>query len=310
GLAIAAVTGVYNGLGQGGMNEQMMASLSDDAVFTHTGRGINTVNESRTNSNDVGWINYTHNWDDMYRYIRGANIAIQKLNEGGLENANLRDQLLGEAHFLRAYYYHQLVRFYGGVPLSDEPFTLESEYNIPRSTLEESINFILADCERAFSLLDGRNMDSGRATAATVLALKSRILLYAASDLYDKATAAGNSALLSGFANPELVSYTSGNQQERWAMARDAAKAAMDYSNAGYKFGLTGPVSLEEGEQNYLDISTARNGGETDIIFERQFVEAAGRSIGLYNGPNGYHNWAGNTPIQNLVDAYAMSDGT
>lgn len=49
GLAIAAVTGVYNGLGVGGFDEQMMSSLSDEAIFTHTGRGINTVNESRTN---------------------------------------------------------------------------------------------------------------------------------------------------------------------------------------------------------------------------------------------------------------------
>lgn len=310
GLAIAAVTGVYNGLGVGGFDEQMMSSLSDEATFTHTGRGINTVNESRTNSNDAGWVNYTHNWNDMYRYIRAANIAIQKLGEGGLENTQLRDRLLGEAHFLRAYYYHQLVRFYGGVALTKEPFTMDSEFNIPRSTLEESISFIVEDCETAFSLLDGKNIESGRATAATALALKSRILLYAASDLYDRPTASGNSSLLAGFSNPELISYTSGSQQERWTNAKNAAKAAMDYFNTGYKFGLTGPVSLEEGEQNYLNISLARNGGETDIIFERQFVEAAGRSIGLYNGPNGYHNWAGNTPIQNLVDSYAMSDGS
>ena len=56
GLAIAAVTGVYNGLGAGGLDEQMLASLTDEAIFTHTGRGINTVNESRSNSNDTGWI--------------------------------------------------------------------------------------------------------------------------------------------------------------------------------------------------------------------------------------------------------------
>src|SRR5690606_37501606 len=204
GLAIAAVTGVYNGLGVGGFDEQMMSSLSDEATFTHTGRGINTVNESRTNSNDAGWVNYTYNWNDMYRYIRAANIAIQKLGEGGLENTQLRDRLLGEAHFLRAYYYHQLVRFYGGVALTKEPFTMDSEFNIPRSTLEESISFIVEDCETAFSLLDGKNIESGRATAATALALKSRILLYAASDLYDRPTASGNSSLLAGFSNPEL----------------------------------------------------------------------------------------------------------
>ena len=312
GLATAAVTGVYNGLGAGGLDEQMLASLTDEAIFTHTGRGINTVNESRTNSNDTGWINNTHEWNNMYRYIRAANLAIQKLNEGGLENTDLRDRLLGEALYLRAYYSHQLVRFYGGVPISMEPFELDSDFNIPRNTFEECVNFIVDDCETAFGLLDGKSMDSGRANAATALALKARILLYAASDLYDSSTASGNSSLIGSYSNPELIGYTSGNQQERWTKAKNAAKAAMDYSNAGYKFGLTAPVSLEEGEQNYLDISLARNGGESDIIWERQFVEARGpgRRIGLFNGPNGYHNWAGNAPIQNLIDAYGMSDGS
>lgn len=312
GLATAAVTGIYNGLGAGGLNEQMLASLSDEAIFTHTGRGINTVMESRSNSNDTGWINETYDWNNMYGYVRSANIAIQKLNEGGLENTALRDRLLGEALYLRAYYYHQLVRFYGGVPLTDEPFALDTDFNIPRNTFEESVNFIVADCDAAFALLDGTNMDSGRANAATALALKSRILLYAASDLYDNTKASAGSSLISGYSNPELIGYTSGSQQERWTRAKNAARAALDYSNAGYKFGLTAPVSLEEGEQNYLDISLARNGGEADILWERQYVEARGpgRQIGLYNGPNGYHNWAGNTPIQNMVDAYGMADGT
>ena len=312
GLATAAVTGVYNGLGAGGLDEQMLASLSDEAIFTHTGRGINTVNESRANSNDTGWINYTHSWGNMYSYIRSANLAIQKLNEGGLENTELRDRLLGEATFLRAYYYHQLLRFYGGVPISDEPFTLDSDFNIPRNTFAECVDFIVQDCDNAFALLDGKNLESGRANALAALALKSRILLYAASDLYDASTAAANSSLLSSYTNPELISYTSGSRAERWTRARNAAEAALSYSTAGYKLGLTEPVSLEEGEQNYLDISLARNGGEADIIWERQFIEAngPGRQIGLFNGPNGYHNWAGNAPLQNLVDAYGMSDGS
>lgn len=117
GLATAAVTGVYNGLGDGGLGEQMLASLTDEAIFTHTGRGINTVMESRANSNDTGWIEAGHDWNVMYQYIRAANIAIEKLNAGTLENTELSNRLLGEALYLRAYYYHQLVRFYGGVPL-------------------------------------------------------------------------------------------------------------------------------------------------------------------------------------------------
>ncbi len=312
GLAEAAVTGVYNGLGAGGLDEQMLASLTDEAVFTHTGRGINTINESRANSADTGWVNNTWDWNNMYGYIRDANLAITKLAEGNIDDTELVNRLLGEAHFLRAYYYQQLLRFYGGVPLISEPLQLDSDYNIPRNTFSETVDFIVADCEMAFDLLDGRNLDSGRANPTVALALKARVLLYAASDLHDYPTASANSEVLAGYSNPELIAYTSGDQQQRWIAARDAAKAALDYSTAGYMFGLMAPVSLEEGQQNYSDIYLARNGGENDIIWGRQYVEAQGpgRRIGLFNGPNGYHNWAGNAPLQNLVDDYAMMDGT
>ncbi len=312
GLAEATVTGAYNGLGAGGLDEQMLASLTDEAIFTHTGRGINTINESRANSADTGWINNTWNWDNMYGYIRDVNLAITNLDEGGVDDQQLVNRLLGESHFLRAYYYHQLLRFYGGIPLINEPLELDSDYNIPRNSFEECVNMIIADCEKAFELLDGRDMASGRANATVALSLKARVLLYAASDLHDFPTASANSATLASYTNPELIAYTSGDQQQRWIQARDAVKAALDYSTTGYKLGLTEPVSLEEGEQNYLDISLARNGGESDIIWERQYVEntGPGRRIGLFNGPNGYHNWAGNAPLQNLVDDYAMSDGS
>ena len=312
GLAEATVTGAYNGLGAGGLDEQMLASLTDEAIFTHTGRGINTINESRTNSADTGWINNTWDWNNMYGYIRDVNLAITNLAEGEIEDREIVDRLLGEAYFLRAYYYHQLLRFYGGIPLIDEPLKLDSDYNIPRNTFEECVNFIVADCEKAFTLLDGRNMESGRANATVALSLKARILVYAASDLHDLGKISSNSDILGGYSNTELIAYTSGDQQQRWTVARDAVRAALDYSTAGYKFGLTSPVSQEEGRQNYIDISLARNGGENDIIWERQFVEntGPGRRIGLFNGPNGYHNWAGNAPIQNLVDDYAMMDGS
>tara|TARA_B100001146_G_C16180091_1_gene434189 strand:- start:568 stop:2097 length:1530 start_codon:yes stop_codon:yes gene_type:complete len=248
----------------------------------------------------------------MYGYIRDVNLAITNLSTGQIEDADLVQRLLGESYYLRAYYYHQLLRYYGGVPIIEEPLQLDSDYNIPRNTFEECVNFIIADSERAFDLLDGREMESGRANPTAALALKARILLYAASDLHDYSTASANSSLLSGYSNPELIAYTSGDQQQRWIEARDAVKEALDYSSTGYKLDLTSPVSLEEGQQNYTDIFLARNGGEADIIWERQFVEISGpgRRVGLWNGPNGYHNWAGNAPLQNLVDDYAMSDGS
>src|SRR5207249_2536922 len=61
-LAEAFVTGIYEGLGQGGFDEQMLASLSDESVFTHPGRGINIVNEATLNPSNTGWVNENYMW--------------------------------------------------------------------------------------------------------------------------------------------------------------------------------------------------------------------------------------------------------
>ena len=64
---------------------------------------------------------------------------------------------------------------------------------------------------------------------------------------------------------------------------------------------------------NYMNASLSRSGGEKELLFARYFINAKqenGGRQGLFNGPNGYHNWAGNSPIQTFVDDYEMMDGT
>ena len=316
-LAEAFVLEIYNGLGQGGFDEQMMASLSDEALFTHPGRGINTITESRSGPADRGFINYTYNWGDLYGRIRGANIALENLEEPGFDDPDMANQLKGEALFLRAYFYHNLLRMHGGVPIVDKVYTLDSEdLEIPRNTFEETVEFILSDLDNAKSLLEGLNVD-GRASSEAAMALKARVLLYAASDLHHIPTATANSPDIANYSNPEYLGYTSGNQKDRWTKAQAAAKEVLDL-NRGYKMDLTESVSPEEGKENYIAISLG--GGSvmadpeaaTELLFARYFVAAKnenGQQIGLYNGPNGYHNWAGNAPTQNLVDHYELIDG-
>ena len=316
-LAESFVTGIYQGFGQGGFNEEMLASLTDEAIFTHPGRGLTTVTEARINSADVGWNNNdrrTYNWQRLYSYIRRTNIAIDQLSDPQFPNdGGIVDRLLGEAKFMRAYYYHDLARYFGGVPLIDRPYELgEETYELPRSTWEETINFIISDLDDAASLLAGKSMVDGRTSELAALALKSRVLLYAASDLHDGPTAQANATTLSGFADIDLLAYTGGNQTERWQKAQAAAKAVLDKAS-GNLYGLSEPVSHEEGIQNYINSSMARNGGENEIILGRYFINAKqedGGRQGLYNGPNGYNNWAGNSPVQLLVDDYEMMDGT
>ncbi len=313
-LAEAFVTGRYQGLGNGGFDEQMLASLTDEAIFTHPGRGINTITEARSNPANIGWVNGTLAWGSMFSNIRATNIAIANLREAEFDNeGGITDRLLGEALFLRAYYYHQLVRYYGSAPIIDRPYELgEETYEVARNTFEENVDFIVGDLDEAATLLEGKGSVPGRASQAAALALKSRVLLYAASDLRDASTAQSMSPELSSYSNIELIAYTSGNRQERWQKAQDAAKAVLDLTS-GNMMGLSEPVSHEEGIQIYMNNSLARNGGESEILLGRYFINAKqenGGRQGLFNGPNGYNNWAGNTPVQLLVDDYEMMDGS
>ncbi|WP_353721760.1 RagB/SusD family nutrient uptake outer membrane protein [Dyadobacter sp. 676] len=319
-LAEGFVTGIYAGLQQGGFSEQMLASLTDEAVFTHTGRNINTVNEGSLSPSNLGWVDATYGWSQMYQYIRAANIALANLPTATFADETLKARLKGEAYFMRAYYYQQLVRYYGSVPIIKKVYALNEDYSVPRSTWDECVKQIVSDADSAALLLDGKNPAKGRATKAAALALKSRVLLYAASDLHDMPTAKAKSAVIGAFPNPEFLGYTSGDRTARWQAAQAAAKAAMDAAGPGYKLNLTAPVSAEQGKINYISIAMAGASADktldasaNEIIFGRYFTPSqneGARQTGLNNGPNGYHNWAGNTPIGTLVDDYEMMDGT
>ncbi|GGA83934.1 RagB/SusD family nutrient uptake outer membrane protein [Puia dinghuensis] len=325
GLSEAFVTDIYNGLQNGGFPEQQLSSLSDEAVFVHPGRGINTINEGTLSPSNLGWVDGTYEWGSMYSRIRAANVALENLKTATFSDTVLNHRLQGEAHFLRAYFYHQLLRYYGGVPLVAHSYGLNQDYSIARSPFADCVNFITADCDTAASLLTGKTLARGRATALAAKALKSRILLYAASDLHDIPTAKGNSSTISSFSNPELLGYTSGDRTARWQAAKDAAWAVLQ-AGSGYQLGLTAPAAPADAQNYYTSI--AMGGGSNapgmdkaaavELIFERDFTPQLytggpgtdGTSVGLDNGPNGYHNWAGNAPIQELVDDYEMMDGS
>ena len=323
-LSEAFVFNVYSFLGYGGFEEQALASITDEAMFTHAGRPIPPFNEGAETPSNLAWISSTYNWDNMYLAIRQANIALENLPRSTFSNAPLRDRLLGEAHFLRAYYNHQLLRYYGGFPIITKAYGLNEDYSVTRNTFEECVNAIVGDLDMAAQLLDGKVETPGRTSKLAALALKSRVLLYAASDLHDGPTAKANSNTLSSFGNLDLVAYAGGDRAARWSAAKAAAKTVLD-ATTGYKLDLNAPVSAQEGQSNYLSIAM---GGKSkvgdpaaavELLFQRTHTALytvednwplGGIHNGINNGPNGYHNWAGNTPIQQLVDDYEMMDGS
>jgi hypothetical protein len=323
-LAEAAVLDLYQGTWAGTLTrEETTDAFTDQAVFTHPGRGVDGYTEGKMNPSggymDMQWFS----WTQLYPFIRSANIAIQKLteNEGGLD-AGLTKRLLGEAYFMRGYFFTQLMRQYGGIVLLTEPLTLESDAENPRSSFEATINQIISDVDQAISLLDGAPQDKARAHKITALALKSRVLTHAASDLYEPSKVGGVSTLAS-YGNKALIGYTGGSQEQRWQAAKAASKALLD-ATSGYKLDYAAPASFEEAKQNYEDIWLQGDKNQ-DFIWGRM-IEGFGYGsrtypggddwsqgpgmVALYHGPNGYHEWAGTTPTEALASKYSLADGT
>ena len=98
-------------------------------------------------------------------------MAIENLPESTFDDDALRERLLGEAYFLRAYYYHQLTRYYGGAPIIDRPYGLGEDYSAPRGTYAELVDFMISDLDQAISLLDGKPTTAGRASMLSAMGL-------------------------------------------------------------------------------------------------------------------------------------------
>jgi hypothetical protein len=118
-----------------------------------------------------------------YGDIRNVNILIDELpkHTAALTQTTV-NSLLGEAHFLRAYYYFGLAKRYGGVPIikaPQDPGAPLSELQVHRDKEEATWDFIGAELDLGYQMMPETN-DAGRANKYVAAALKSRVMLYAA----------------------------------------------------------------------------------------------------------------------------------
>ncbi len=195
-----------------------------------------------------------------------------------------------EARFLRAYFYFELVKRYGGVPLlGDKVFALNDNVALPRSSFADCIKYIVNECDAIKdSLLSyplvTPDADNYRPTKGAAMALKARALLFAASPLFN----GGNIDA----ANP-LTGYTD-FQADRWTAA---AKATQDVMNLNtYKL-----------DNDYKDIFLTQNNSERIWIRPGSITT----SVEGTNGPVGFAvGGTGNTsPTQELVNSFPMQNG-
>ncbi|RZK68285.1 MAG: RagB/SusD family nutrient uptake outer membrane protein [Pedobacter sp.] len=231
---------------------------------------------------DPGASDVTGIYSQMYKGIRNANLMLSNMGKTPWTDLYNSNYIRGEQLYLRAYFYFELLRRFGGVVLLTEAqdFT-EASTDLSRASYAETLALILNDIEESIKLLPLTNADwpnpaaqSNRATGAAAMALKARALLFDASPLN----------------NP-------GGDVSKWKKASAASKAIMDLN----KFSL---------EANYANVLTVANSSEYIRIWPRGGRGFIGTYLSDFLIPTSYGGAQSNlSPLQNHVDLYEMANG-
>ncbi|WP_206688676.1 RagB/SusD family nutrient uptake outer membrane protein [Aestuariibaculum suncheonense] len=279
----SALTGIYVAL-PSGFNQEggaMLASASDDAVFAQDASSIHKYFNGAwgpAQTLDSKWSYFTA--------IRRANRLLEEVEKYQYEDRlydkdPVYDVLMEElerkkfeARTLRAFYYFELAKRYGDIPLILKTLTVEEANSVSKNSFQEIIDFVVSECTAAapnlpLSYQNEREKETGRVTRGAALAIKAKALLYAASPLHNAS-----------------------NNQQAW---RDAAQAAYEVIDLG-QYSLN---------SNYSSVFNNYNANNRELILESR--EGPSNYFERTNFPVGYvGGQSGNTPTQNLVDAYEM----
>ncbi|WP_045027461.1 RagB/SusD family nutrient uptake outer membrane protein [Draconibacterium sediminis] len=291
-----------------GLQRNHVDAMSDFAASTYGAAIRNIMNTgdwyNRGGASEVGYDNGGIGGENgaiitnAFYSIRVANKIIAKVPEIVSITDSEKDLLLGQAYFMRAWNYFEIIRRWGGMPVFDKIYEVDDELDMERLTYQQSTEWLMSDCDEAFQLLpeewDAAN--TGRVTKIAALALKSMAAIYAASPLMD---------------NPVGVIDNHGYNKQ-WSetaakCAYDALKYIKDkypekditngvpYEHIFYHEGFVGAESL------WYFNSTGKN-RNPDIPIHFQNIRFSKR--------NGNWGWAVTTPSQNLVDMFELADGT
>ena len=198
-------------------------------------------------------------WSDqgsLWEGIRHCNILIENIHNVVDMTEQEMNSWAAEAKFLKAYYHFLLFTYYGPIPIVDENLPIsasDNEVRVKRSTVDQSVNYIVQTIDDAILDLPVRELSSndlGRIDQVIAKSVKSRVLLYAASPLFN-----GNSEMYSGFVNEDGEHYFNQTyDQTKWDLARDASldaiNAALENGVGLYEFSSTPPNYEDEYEES------------------------------------------------------------
>lgn len=245
--------------------------FSDESYQKYNDNGCNYVRENILTSDNIGAVSDLLNyWNTGYRYLYNLNLFFTNIQTSDVDD-EFKQTMIGEMKFIRAFIYFRLIRSYGGVPIIEEVFDINSDWSgVKRNSYDECVDYIIKDLDEVITVLPDRPSERNRASANAARALKSRVLLYAASPLN----------------NPS-------NDREKWQKAADAAKELFD---KGY--------SLSD---NYRDMFFDVTNDE--YIFAKEYSETYSHWAGRNTASPGDGGFGFATPTQNMVDAYETIDG-
>lgn len=233
---------------------------------------------------------WDHWWVEGYKLIRDVNTLIKVIPSLDIPEEQ-RNVLIGETAFIRAYAYFALAKRYGGVPLireAQEYTTNVESLKVPRSTEEETWNFVLAECDIAAANLLAGDGSQRRATKWAAYALKSRAALHAASlaKFGDRYPMSGEAVV------QKLVGIDASLASKYYEECIKASSAIM---NSG-TFGLymPNPASPEEAAENYRSLFEDPNRAPMEAIFIK-----GSAIIGNEHTANNYEIWYNPNQVSN-----------
>jgi hypothetical protein len=285
------VAGIYNDIPDGfnRIGGAMLGCATDEAV--HSAPGGSPIDLMAKGAWGPSY-NPDDAWDVSYAGIRKTNNYFQNvlplITDKIFDSHDRINLISGQVFFLRALFYFELLKRYGGVPIVTNVLLADDEIQMPRNTYDECLNFILDQCDSAYKYVpaeypDGNISDYGRVTRGAVLALKSRALLYAASPLFN---------------DPDKPddSYEHGAYDpSKW---EQSASFSAEILNSDL-YQLIKPYKTV-----FITIA-----GNPEIIFSK--MEGPSNRVERDNGPTGFTGGRGGTgPSLNLMDKFRMDDGT
>jgi starch-binding outer membrane protein, SusD/RagB family len=226
----------FPGWRDGGVRNGLLMGATDEGDM-FGGEGAEDFNRGTWSANNQR----EFNMGTCYLGIRNANIFMENIDRvAGLTDLQ-KNQMRSEARFFRTLMHFDAFRRFGGVPIVTQTLDKSGvEQKVPRSTLAQTIQFIVDECDEAAKYLPNSydRTYKGRVTKGAALALKSRTLLYAASPLFNPIDGKAyyedgvNDEDFTVAISPDVKQYVCYENYDanRWKVAADAAKAVIDWA--------------------------------------------------------------------------------